>query len=128
MFLVAVYKSPRGLWSDTDITELVCFRNKPTLAGDLNAKHSVRNSKISDSSGLKLLKLFVSLYVLGIVVHQKVRPSEVTATDILDSDHMRIMFSIMDPVRTKETLDLVENWQTGSCFKASLLNWYRQIS
>jgi hypothetical protein len=38
MFLAAVYKSASRLWSDTDITELLRFRNKSVLAGDLNAK------------------------------------------------------------------------------------------
>jgi hypothetical protein len=60
MFLAAVYKSPYKLWSDTDIIELLSFRNKPILAGDLNAKHPVWNSKVSNPSGLKLLELFVS--------------------------------------------------------------------
>jgi hypothetical protein len=51
LFLAAAYKFPRGLWSDTDFTELLGFRNKPTLAGDLNAKHP-----FGDSS-FKLLRL-----------------------------------------------------------------------
>jgi hypothetical protein len=44
MFLSVVYKSPQGLWSGTDITELLGFRNKSILAGDLNAKHPLWNS------------------------------------------------------------------------------------
>jgi hypothetical protein len=44
------------LWSDTDITELLGFRNKSMLAGDLNAKHAVWNSQVSNPSGLKLLE------------------------------------------------------------------------
>jgi hypothetical protein len=60
MFLAAVYKSLQRLWSDTDITELLGFRNMSILADDLNAQHPVWNSKISKSSGLKLLELFVS--------------------------------------------------------------------
>jgi hypothetical protein len=43
MLLAAVYKSPQRLWSDTDITELLGFRNKSMLAGDMNAKHPVMN-------------------------------------------------------------------------------------
>jgi hypothetical protein len=46
--------------------------------------------------------------VLDIVVHQNVRLSEVIATDVLDSDHLQIMSSIPDPVRTREVLDPVE--------------------
>jgi hypothetical protein len=34
--------------------------------------------------------------------------SEVTVTDILDSDHLPIMISILEPVRKREALDLVE--------------------
>jgi hypothetical protein len=60
MLLAAVYKSPQTLWSDTDITELLCFRNKSILTGDLNAKHTVRYSKVANPSGLKLLELFFS--------------------------------------------------------------------
>jgi hypothetical protein len=45
MFLSVVNKSPERLRSGTEITELLGFRNKSILAGDLNAKHPVWNSK-----------------------------------------------------------------------------------
>jgi hypothetical protein len=48
MLLAGVYKSPQRLWNDTNITKLLGFRNKSILAGDLNAKHHVWNSKVSD--------------------------------------------------------------------------------
>jgi hypothetical protein len=51
MLLVSVYKSPLRAWRDADITELVNFRTKSILAGDLNAKHPVWNSKASNPSG-----------------------------------------------------------------------------
>jgi hypothetical protein len=60
MLLTSVYKSPLRPWRDADITELVNFRTKSILAGDLNAKHPVWNSKVSNPSGLKLLDLFVN--------------------------------------------------------------------
>jgi hypothetical protein len=41
MFLVAVYKSPQRLISDTDIMELLDFRNRSIVIRDLNAKHPV---------------------------------------------------------------------------------------
>jgi hypothetical protein len=47
-------------WSDTAITELLGFRSKSILAGDLKAKHPVWNSKVWKPSGLKPLELFVS--------------------------------------------------------------------
>jgi hypothetical protein len=97
------------------------------LAGDSNAKHPVRNSKVSNLPSLKLLELFVTSNfeistpqcsthytpdgrgdVLGIIVRQNVLLSELIVTDILDSDHLPIKFSILDPVRTKEALDPVE--------------------
>jgi hypothetical protein len=34
------------------------FRNKPSLAGDLNAKNPVWNSQVSNPSGEELLELF----------------------------------------------------------------------
>jgi hypothetical protein len=60
MLLAAVYKTPQRLWSDTDITQLLGFRNKSMLAGDLNPKHPVWNSQVTNPSGWKLLELFVS--------------------------------------------------------------------
>jgi endonuclease/exonuclease/phosphatase (EEP) superfamily protein YafD len=105
----------------TYITELLHFRNKTILAGDLNAKHHVWNSEVLNPSGLKLLELFVSSDfetstpqyplrytpggrgdVLDFVVHQNARLSEVTA--ILVSDHLPIMFTTLDPVRAREVL------------------------
>jgi hypothetical protein len=53
--LAAVYKSPG---SDADIIELLSFRLKSILAGDLNAKHPFWNSAVSNHSGEKLLHLF----------------------------------------------------------------------
>jgi hypothetical protein len=138
MLLAAVYKSPQRLWSDTDITELLGFRNKSILAGDLNAKHPVWISKVSYPSGLKLLESFhcsklrhftpTMLYtvhtygrsdVLDIVVNQNVRLSEVIVTDILDSDHLPIMFSILDHVRMRKALDpVIPRLSSHNCSKS----------
>jgi hypothetical protein len=57
VLLAAVYKSPGRAWSDADIIELLSFRRKSILAGDLNAKHPCWNSAISNSSDEKLLHL-----------------------------------------------------------------------
>jgi hypothetical protein len=56
----SVYKSPLRGRRDADITELLNLRTKSILAGDLNAKHPVWNSKVSYPSGLKLLDLSVN--------------------------------------------------------------------
>jgi hypothetical protein len=89
--------------------------------------------------GLKLLELFIGSNfkisipqcpahytpdgtddVLDIVVHQKVQLSEVTVTDILDSDHLPelIMFSILDPVTMRETSDSVEKLTDWELFQS----------
>jgi hypothetical protein len=46
--------------------------------------------------------------VNNIIVHQNVRLSEVISTNILDSDHLPIMFSILDPVRKREVEKLTD--------------------
>jgi hypothetical protein len=103
-----------------NIRELLNLRTKFILKGDLNAKHPVCNSKVSNPSGLKLLDLFVNCnfeilapkhlthfvpngrsYVLDIVVHKDVRLLDVRVLDIMDSDHLPNMFCILefwDPV------------------------------
>jgi hypothetical protein len=59
ILLAAVYKSSGHTWSDADIiTELLSFRNKCILAGELNAKHPFWNSAVSNPSGEKLFQLF----------------------------------------------------------------------
>jgi hypothetical protein len=55
ILLAAVYKSLGRAWSDSDITELVSFRCKTILVGDLNAKHPFWNSAVSKPSDEKLL-------------------------------------------------------------------------
>jgi hypothetical protein len=41
-------------------------------------------------------------YVLDIVVHKNIRLSYITACDIQDSDHLPIIFHILDHIRTKK--------------------------
>jgi endonuclease/exonuclease/phosphatase family metal-dependent hydrolase len=119
ILLAAVCKSPGRTWNNADSTELLSFRHKCILAGDLNAKHPSWNSAVSNPSGQKLLQLFdtsdfeisapqcPSHYsslengdVLDIVVHKNIRLSDVIVFDIMDSDHLPIIFHILDHVRT----------------------------
>jgi hypothetical protein len=58
LLLAAVYKSPGKAWRDAEITELLSLRRKSILAGDLNAKHTFWNSRVSNMSGEKLVDLF----------------------------------------------------------------------
>jgi hypothetical protein len=87
--LAAVNKSPGRAWSDTDITELLSFRRKSIMAGDLTVKNPFWNSAVWNPSGERLVSLFdgqefeISAQcpthcssagigdVLDIVVHQK---------------------------------------------------------
>jgi hypothetical protein len=121
------YKSLLRVWRDADIIELLNLRTQSILAGDLNAKNPVWNSQVSNPSTLKLLDLFLNCNfeisapqhpthfipdgrgdVLDIVVHKDVRLSEVRVLDILDSDHLPIMFCTLDHVKDREILDPAE--------------------
>jgi hypothetical protein len=129
ILLAAVYKSPCRAWNDADINELLSFRQKSILAGDLTAKHPFWNSAVSNPSGEKLLQLFdVSHFeisapqcpthyspggngdVLDIVVHQNIRLSEVIVSDILDSDHLPILFHILDYVKIRNVSEPIEKF------------------
>jgi exonuclease III len=57
ILFAAVYRSPGHAWIDADITELLSFRKKCILTGDLNAKHPFWNSRVSNPSGEKLMNL-----------------------------------------------------------------------
>jgi hypothetical protein len=131
VLLAAVYKSPGRAWSDADITELLSFRRKNILACDLNAKHPFWNSAVSNSSGRELLRLlYASQFeisaphcsthyspvgngdVLDIVVHQNIIVSDVTVSDILDSDYLPIVFHILDHVKIRNLSVPIEK---GTC-------------
>jgi hypothetical protein len=137
ILLAAVYKSTGSAWSDADISELLSFRHKSILAGDLNAKHPFWNSAVSSPSGDKLLDLF-DCYdfeisapqcstnyspagngnVLDIVVHQNVRMSEVIVSDVLDSDHLPILFRILDHVTTRNLSEPIEKFTDWERFQS----------
>jgi hypothetical protein len=93
---------------------------KSILAGDLNAKHPLWNSAISNPSGEELLHLFdVNQFeisapqqpthyspagngdVLDIMVHKNVRMSHVIVSDILVADRLPIVFHILDHVNIR---------------------------
>jgi hypothetical protein len=114
------------------------------LAGDLNAKHPVWNTKVSNPSGLKLLDLSVTCKfeilapqhptyfvangrgdVLDIVVHKEVRLSEVRFLHIMDSDHLPIVFCILDHIKAREILNPVEKftyWERNQCLASVLVS------
>jgi hypothetical protein len=134
--LAAVYKSPGRAWNDADITEILSFKPKTILAGDLNAKNPFWNSAVSNPSGDKLLHLFdVNEFeisasqcpthyspsgngdVLDIVVHQSIRVSDVIVSDILDSDHLPIIFHILDHVKIRNLSDLIEKFTDWDRFQ-----------
>jgi hypothetical protein len=120
ILLASVYKTPDRAWCDTDITELSSFRHKSILAGDLNAKHPLWNSAVSNPSGEKLMAIFdlsefeilAAQYpthysparngdVLDIVVHRNIRVSDAIVSDILHSDQFPIIFHMLDHVKIR---------------------------
>jgi hypothetical protein len=48
--------------------------------------------------------------VLDIVVHQNIRVSDVTVCDILDSDHLAIIFHLLDHVKIRNLSELIERF------------------
>jgi hypothetical protein len=150
ILLAAVYKSPGRAWSDADTRELLNLRHKLVLAGDLNAKHPFWNSEVSNPSGEKLLELFASSEfeisapqcpthyspagngdVLDIVVHQNVRLSDVIVSDVLDSDHLPILFHILDHITTRNLSEPIEkftNWERFQSLASDLVSPRIKIS
>jgi hypothetical protein len=134
VLLTSLYKSPGHVWSVADITELLSFRRKSILAGDLNAKHPFCNSTVSKPSGEKLMALFDLSYfeisapkcpsnyspagngdVLDIVVN-KISVSDVIVCDILDSDHLPIIFKILVHIKIRNLLEHIEKFTNWNLF------------
>jgi hypothetical protein len=144
MLLASLYKSLGRAWSDADITELLNFRRRYILACYLNDKHPIWNSAVSNPSGEKLMALFdLSEFemstpqcsthyspagngdVLDIVVHQNIRVSDVTVSDFLDSDHMPIIFHILDHVKIRnlsEPIETFTDWEQFQSFASELIS------
>jgi hypothetical protein len=110
------------------------------LAGDLNAKHQFWNNSVSNPSGKEILELFdknefeISAPqcpphyfltgngdILDIAVHQNIRLSDATVSDILDSDHLPIIFYLLEPVKVRNLQKPIEKI-TGNSFKKLPLN------
>jgi hypothetical protein len=126
--LADVYKPPRRSWINADIIELLNVRHKSVLTVDLNANHPFWNSAVSNLSGencwsclilmnLKsqghnapLIFLLWGMVMCLILWHQNVRLSEVIASDVLDSDHLPIIFHILDHVTTNNLSDPIEKF------------------
>jgi hypothetical protein len=133
---------------DAGSTELLRLRNKCILAGDLNAKHQFLNSRVSNLPGEKLLELFdlddfeISApqcpthyspagNVLDIVVHRNIGLSNVIVSDILDSDHLPIVFHILDHVRMSklsERTKKITNWERFQGLASDLISPKIEIS
>jgi hypothetical protein len=109
------------------------------LAGDLNAKHTSLNSSVSNPSGQKLLfdksDFEISAPqcpthyspmgngdILDIVVHKNIRLSDVIVSDILDSDHLPIIFHILDHVITKQISKPLEKFTDWELFQSLASN------
>jgi hypothetical protein len=110
------------------------------LARDLNAKHPSWNSAVSNPSGETLLQLFDASEfeisapqcpihyshvgngdVLDIVVHKNIRLSNVIVSDILDSDHLPIIFHILHHVRTQNASMPLEKFTDWEWFQSLVI-------
>jgi hypothetical protein len=60
--------------------------------------------------------------VLDIVVHKNIRLSHVTVSDILDSDHLPIVFHVLDHFRTKKTLGTTRKFTDYELFRSLASN------
>jgi hypothetical protein len=58
--------------------------------------------------------------VLDIMAHKNIRLSNIIVSDIVDSDHLPIIFHILDHVRTKNVLAPLEKIRLGAVSKPSL--------
>jgi hypothetical protein len=69
--------------------------------------------------------------VLDIVLHKNVRLSEVIVSDILDSDHLPIIFHLLDHIRSRNLLDLVDrftDWERFQRLASELISPKIQIN
>jgi hypothetical protein len=114
ILLADVYKSPGRTWNEADVTEVLSFRHKCILAGGLNAKHPSRNSAICNC----LIQFISKFNRHNIVVHKNIRLSDVIVSDILDSDHLPIIFHILNHIRTKQISKQLEKFADRERFKA----------
>jgi hypothetical protein len=149
ILLAAVYKFPIRDWSDTDMNEILSLRNKTILAGDLNAKYLVWNSQISNRTGMRLLKLQDNSdfqisaprhpthytpsgngVVLDIVLYRNVRMFDITVLEILDSDHLPILFHMLDHVSTRDIsapIEIHTDWERFQSLASDLTSPRTQI-
>jgi hypothetical protein len=59
--------------------------------------------------------------VLDIVVHKNIRVSDITVSDILDSDHLPIIFHIMDHVEIRNLSKPIEKFTDWGQFQSLAL-------
>jgi hypothetical protein len=60
--------------------------------------------------------------VLDIVVHQNLRLSHATASDILDSDHVPVVFHILDLITSNKLLEPLEKFTDWERFQSLASN------
>jgi hypothetical protein len=120
------------------------------LAGDLNAKHPFWNSSVSNPPGVDLLELFhknefkisVPQYptqyshagngdILDIAVYQNIGLSSVTVSNILDSDHLTVIFHILDHVKIRnlsEPIAKFTDWERFQSLASDLISHRLEVN
>jgi hypothetical protein len=120
ILLACVCKSLGSAWSEAVISEIISYKRKSILAGDLNAKHPFWNSEISNLSGEKLMALF-DLTEFEISAPQcSTHYSSAGNGDvlnILDSDHLQIIFHIRDHIKIRNSSEPIEKFTDWDRFQ-----------
>jgi hypothetical protein len=124
ILLATVNKFPGRVWIDADVSELLNFRNKSLVVGDLNTRSPVGNNQFQThqarSYSLYLIKMafrfqlhtapHIILQGSCDMIHKNVRLSDVTVSAILGSDHLPNIFHILDHIRGRDLLVRAEKF------------------
>jgi hypothetical protein len=140
--LAAVYKSPGRAWGDADITELSSFKPKTILAGDLNDKIHFctvqlqilqvtncyiylmqTNLKFQPRNSPPIITLAEKV-TCSILWSTKISLSDVVC-DILESDHLPVIFHILDHTKSRNFSNPIEkftHWDRFECLASELIS------
>ena len=141
IIFIVTYKKPETQLNVEDLQKLQHLGRKILIAGDLNSKHRFWNSRKQNRNGLRL---YDSLHhidfaiiaptspthypknggtpdVLDVVLYKNVRiMTDVLTDNVLNSDHLPIIFEIDSQLFTSNTTDFTEKLYNWDIYKKSL--------
>jgi hypothetical protein len=102
----------------------ICKNDQSLMMYTVHMYIRYNNNEHHTNSNLNLKKkslILGTLPLLDIVVHKNIRLSNVTVSDIMDSDHLPIIYHILDTVRTLNTsAPLKKFYRLGAVSKPNL--------